>query len=244
MTFYKKESLNLPSPIRPYTQQSYLPPSTDTTSNISIQTLPSSSNAIINPISLNNQHNPTSISQVTLNNENLSPSNSPNQYNTPSNTPPAVPPNSVSLSTSFIPTLPPIPLSFNNTLPTQSFPPNPPISSISQTSSSTTQPTPYNPYVSLYPAFQNFPTNSHQPPPNPSQPPLSTSTIPFNSSSLQPFPPFPNTPSVPFAALSDPIKLFDGLDHTYPPEKFLAHLSARVTFQLGPQPTDIPSYLT
>ena len=238
------KSLNLPSPIRPYTQQSYLPPSTDTTSNISIQTLPSSSNALINPISLNNQHNPTSTSQVTLNNENLSPSNSPNQYNTPSNTPPAVPPNSVSLSTSFIPTLPPIPLSFNNTLPTQYFPPNPPISSISQTSSSTTQPTPYNPYVSLHPAFQNFPTNSHQPPPNPPQPPLSTSTIPFNSSSLQPSPPFPNTPSVPFAALSDPIKLFDGLDHTYPPEKFLAHLSARVTFQLGPQPTDIHSYLT
>ena len=212
------KSLNLPPPIRPYTHQSYLPPSTDTTSNISIQTLPSSSNAIINPISPNNQHNPASTSQVTLNNDNLSTSNSPNQYTTPSNTPPAVPPNSVSLSTSFIPTLPPIPLSFNNTLPTQSFLPNPPISSISQTSSSTTQPTPYNPYVSLHPAFQNFPTNSHQPPPNPSQPPLSTSTIPFNSSSLQPFPPFPTTPSVPFAALSEPIKLFDGLDHTYPPK--------------------------
>ena len=190
------KSLNLPSPIRPYTQQSYLPPSTDTTSNISIQTLPSSSNAIINPISLNNQPNPTSTSQVPLNNENLSPSNSPNQYNTPSNTPPAVPPNSVSLPTSSIPTLPPIPLSFNNTLHTQSFPPNPPISSISQTSSSTTQPTPYNPYVSLYPAFQNFPTYSYQPPPNPPQPTLSTSTIPFNSSSLHPSPPFPTTPSV------------------------------------------------
>ena len=69
------KSLNLPSPIRPYTQQPYLPPSTDTTSNISIQTLPSSSNAIINPISLNNQYNPTSTSQVTLTNENLSSSN-------------------------------------------------------------------------------------------------------------------------------------------------------------------------
>ena len=121
----------------------------------------------------------------------------------------------------------PIPLSFNNTPHTQSFPPYPPISSISQTTSSTTQPTPYNPYVSLYPAFQNFLTHSHQPPPNPPQPPLSTSTIPFNSSSLHPSPPFPTTPSVPFAALSDPIKLFDGLDHSYPPEKFLAHLSAR-----------------
>ena len=52
------------------------------------------------------------------------------------------------------------------------------------------------------------------------------------------------TPSVRFAALSDPIKHFDGLDHTYPPEKILAHLSTRVTFQLGSQPTDIQSYLT
>ena len=52
------------------------------------------------------------------------------------------------------------------------------------------------------------------------------------------------TPSVPFAALSDPNKLFDGLDVTYPPEKFLAQLSARVTFQLGPQPTDLFAYST
>ena len=52
------------------------------------------------------------------------------------------------------------------------------------------------------------------------------------------------TPSVPFAALSEPIKLFDGLDHTYPPEIFFAHLNARVTFQLGPQPIDLQSYLT
>ena len=103
------KSLNLPSPIRPYTQQSYLPPSTDTTSTISIQTLPSSSNSLLNPISPNNQHNPTSTSQAILTNENLSPSNSPNQYNTPSNTPPAVPPNPVSLPTSSIPTLPPFP---------------------------------------------------------------------------------------------------------------------------------------
>ena len=50
--------------------------------------------------------------------------------------------------------------------------------------------------------------------------------------------------SFPFAALSDPIKHFDGLDHTYPSEKFLAHLSARVTFQLGPQPLDVQSFLT
>ena len=37
---------------------------------------------------------------------------------------------------------------------------------------------------------------------------------------------------VPFAALSDPIKLFDGLEHTHPPETFLAQLSARVSFKL------------
>ena len=52
------------------------------------------------------------------------------------------------------------------------------------------------------------------------------------------------TPSVPFAALSHPMKLFDGLDHTYPTEKILAHLSAGVTFQLGPQPLDIQLFLT
>ena len=52
------------------------------------------------------------------------------------------------------------------------------------------------------------------------------------------------TPSFPFAALSDHIKVSVSLDHTYRPEKFLAHLSARVTFQLGPQHIDRQSYLT
>ena len=52
------------------------------------------------------------------------------------------------------------------------------------------------------------------------------------------------TPPVPFAAHSDPILRFDGLYHTYLSEKRLAHLSARVTFQLGHQPLDIQSYLT
>ena len=265
-TYLASNSLDksLPPPVRPYTQLHHLPPSTDTTSNISIQTLPSSSNAVVNLIPLNIQHNPTSTSQLTLINENLPTSHSPNQYTTPSNTPPAVPPNPVPPSASSIPALPPNPLSLNNTLPTQSFPQNappssthdpslftqnpfssslPPISSISQTTSSTTQPTSYNPYISLYPTFQNFPTNSFQPPPNPPHPTLPTSTLPFNSS-LYSYPPFPTTPSVPFAALSDPIKLFDGLDHTYPPEKFLEHFGAQVTFQLGPQPVEIQSYLT
>ena len=46
------------------------------------------------------------------------------------------------------------------------------------------------------------------------------------------------TPFVPFAALSEPIKRFDGLYHTYSHEKCRSHLSVRVTFQLGPQPLD------
>ena len=48
----------------------------------------------------------------------------------------------------------------------------------------------------------------------------------------------------PCAALSNPITLFDSLDHTYPPGKFLAHLSARVIFKLGTLPLDIQSYST
>ena len=147
-------------------------------------------------------------------------------------------------STSYNPYLSLYP-TFQN-FPTNSFqpPPNPPHIILTISTSSNTQSTSYNPYLSLYPTFQNFPTNSFQPPPNPPHPIPPTSTVPFNSSSLYSSLHFPTTPSVPFAALSDPIKLFDGLDHTYPPEKFLAHLRARVTFQLGPQPVDIQSYLT
>ena len=257
------KSLNLSPPVRPYSQQHNIPPPNDTISNLSIQTLPSSSHVVVNPTSSLNQHfppsnsqvtslhqhNPPSISQITTTNDNHPPSHSPNQYTTPSNTPPAVICNPVQPSTFQIPTLNPIPLSLNTTIPPQILSQNPPSvsaqhSSLSQITSSTTQPTSYTPYLSLYPTFQNFPTTSFQPPPNSSHsiPPLST--VPFNPSSSYPSFPFPPTPSVPFAALSDPIKLFDGLDHTYPPEKFLAHLNARVTFQLGPQPVDIQSYLT
>ena len=109
------------------------------------------------------------------------------------------------LQLSQFPHYPPIPLSLNNTLPTQSLPQNPPpssthdpslfnqnpfssslppISSISQTTSSTTQPTSYNPYISLHPTFQNFPTNSFQPPPTPPHPTLPTLTLHFKYSSL------------------------------------------------------------
>ena len=170
-------------------QQHFLPPSTDTTSNVSIHTLSSSSNAILNRTPSLNQHTSTSTSQITTTTELLPTSNSPNHYTTPSNTQPALPYNTVQPFALQIPVLPPIPLSLNNTLPSQSLTQNPPPSSthdpsllnqnplssssippiptISQTISSTTQSTLYNPYLSLYPTFQNFPTNSFQPPPNP-----------------------------------------------------------------------------
>ena len=61
-----------------------------------------------------------------------------------------------------------------------------------------------------------------QPPTLPQTPlPLSISAFPFNPPASQPPPSvFQISPSVPFAALSDPFKIFDGLDHTYPPKKF------------------------
>ena len=52
------------------------------------------------------------------------------------------------------------------------------------------------------------------------------------------------TPPVLSAALSGPIKLIDSLDHNYPPENVLIHLSARVTLQLVPQPLNNKSRLT
>ena len=113
----------------------------------------------------------------------------------------------------------------------------------SQPSTSNPPPTSYNPYASLHPGFKNYPPNSFQPhylPPKPLPP--STSAFPFNPPSSQPPPVLQMTPFVLFATLST--KLFDVLDHTYPPEKFLAHLSARVTFQLGPRPLEFQSYLT
>ena len=115
----------------------------------------------------------------------------------------------------------------------------------SQPSTSNAPPTSYNPYASLHPGFQNYPSISFQPPNLPPNPfPPSTYTFPFNPPPSQTPPALQITPSIPFAALSNPIKLFDGLDHTYPSEIFLAHLGARVTFQLGPQPLNIQSYLT
>ena len=36
-------------------------------------------------------------------------------------------------------------------------------------------------------------------------------------------------------SISEPIKLFDGLDHNYTPEEYLQHIGARVTISLGLQ---------
>ena len=116
-----------------------------------------------------------------------------------------------------------------------------------QTSNLPPASTSLDPYASLHPSFHNFPNSYFQPPNLPSDlcPPPQTSTNPFNTLTSQPPPPGSQmTPSVLFAALPDSIKLFDGLDHTYPPEKFLVHLSAHATFQLGLQPLDIQVYLT
>ena len=76
-------------------------------------------------------------------------------------------------------------------------------------------------------------------------PPTHNNTHP--SSPNLPQPPQPvlqMTPSVLFAAASDPIKLLDGLDQLYPPETTIAHLNAGITFQLGPPPLDLQSYIT
>ena len=142
--------------------------------------------------------------------------------------------NTAQLPVYQIPTIPPSPLSLNNTLTTQPssqntptyFPQNPslinqnPLSSVpisqnlfnSQHSTSNPPSTSYYPNVSLHPGFPNYPTISFQPPnlhPNPLPP--SISALPFNPASSYPPPLLQMTPSVPFAALSDPIKFFDGL---------------------------------
>ena len=101
-----------------------------------------------------NHNNPHSTSQITTFNNNPPLSHSPNQYTTPSNTPPAVINNPIQHSTFHNPTLNTIPLSLNTTIPTQFLSQNPPSSSTQnhsnfQTTSSTTQPTPYNPYIFL-----------------------------------------------------------------------------------------------
>ena len=115
------KSLNIPPPIRPYAKQHHLPPSIDTSSNIFLQTFPSSSNVILNTNPTTNPFFPPSTPQTTTTTANLSASHTPNQYSTPSNTPPVIPSISAQLPVYQIPTIPPIPLSLNNTLSTQAL---------------------------------------------------------------------------------------------------------------------------
>ena len=136
------KSLNLPPPVRPCFHQYNIPPSNETISTVSIQTLPSSSHPVTNLTSSLtqhispstsqdtslNHHNPPSTSQITTINNNPPLSHSPNQYTTPSNTSPAVISNPVQHSTFRIPTLNPIPPPLNTTIPTQFLSQNPPSS--------------------------------------------------------------------------------------------------------------------
>ena len=81
-----------------------------------------------------------------------------------------------------------------------------------------TQPFTNTPNISS--SFSNIPTYNTVPP----------STIPQSTVS---HPTYINCSS----SISEPIKLFDGLDHNYTPEELLHHIEARVTFSLGVQPT-------
>ena len=165
-------------------------------------------------------------------------------------------------SLNTIPIAPSLPNSLQNIPntppPITQQPQNPPIPSFlnslqqnPQGSNPTLTSQPFQPYPTMQPSFSSF-----QPPPfsNPQFMSFMPSTIPPVLS----FPPHStsqphlihslpttslSTPSsIPFASLADPIKLFDGRDHTYPRETFLAQLSARVTFQLGPQPQNLTDY--
>ena len=73
--------------------------------------------------------------------------------------------------------------------------------------------------------ISNVPTYNTLPPSTISQNTLSQPTF-INSST----------------SISEPIKLFDGLDHNYTPEEYLQHIEARVTFSLGLQPTSEQEY--
>ena len=43
-------------------------------------------------------------------------------------------------------------------------------------------------------------------------------------------------------SVSEPIKLFDGLDHNFTPEEYVRHIEARVTVSLGLQRTSDHEY--
>ena len=161
------KSLNLPPPNRPYAKQHPLPPSIDTTSNVSLQTLPSSSNVIVKASPTTNQNFPPSTSQTTTTTENISTSHTPNQNTTPSNTPPVIPSNTVQLPVYQLPTIPPIPPSLNNTLSTQPltqkspiyFPQNPSLINQNASSSLPIPPNPSNSQTSI----SNFQSTLYNP---------------------------------------------------------------------------------
>ena len=102
------KSLNITFPIRPDATQNPLPPSIDTTSTVSLQTLPSSSNAVINTTSIANKSFYPPTSQTTKITTQPSTSHTPNQYTTPSNTPPMLTSNVTQPSVFHTSTIPPI----------------------------------------------------------------------------------------------------------------------------------------
>ena len=91
---------------------------------------------------------------------------------------------------------------------------NPPTTTIG------TNPHFHNTSATSFTNFSNFPTYNTIPP----------STISHNTISP---PTFINYST----SISEPIKLFDGLDHNYTPEEYLQHIETHVTFSLGLQPT-------
>ena len=103
----------------------------------------------------------------------------------------------------------------------------------------------YDPHASLHSGFHNYPQPSFPHHLHPNHLPPSFSTYPITHNPSEPTTGFSNemTSFVQLAAFSVHINLSDGLDYTYPSEKFFTHLSARITFfKLGPQRLDIQSY--
>ena len=43
------------------------------------------------------------------------------------------------------------------------------------------------------------------------------------------------------ASIPEPMKLFDGLDHSYTPEEYLQQVEARLTFAIGEEPQNNPN---
>ena len=114
-------------PIRPYAKQTHLQSSFDTTSDVSSQTIPPSSNVFMHThpfgstatkLLQNSPPPPPSINHVITTQP--STSRSPHQYNTPSQTtPPTIPSNNQPSLSQIHTKLRPIPLSFNNPIITQ-----------------------------------------------------------------------------------------------------------------------------